>query len=151
MPNADRKIQREMTETKINIADVPAKAKVAKKYKRAVAVDGNQWKRRNIEFCAKNQEMETKGPPTAESVMFSFAHAHAHGTSTLEQMQMRNALPIYQSRTIVDIPPDFRKFSSNIWEREISGNGSALNYLFWNNYRLGLALYYNFPGGGENQ
>mmetsp|Transcript_18391 Transcript_18391/g.27750 ORF Transcript_18391/g.27750 Transcript_18391/m.27750 type:complete len:481 (+) Transcript_18391:70-1512(+) len=130
----------EMTETKINIADVPAK--VAKKFKRAVAVHGNEWKRKDIEFCAKTREMESRGHPTAESMRFAFAH----GTSTLEQM--RKVLPTYQSRTIIDIPPDFRKFSSNIWEREISGNGSALNYLFWNNYRL--AAYYNGPGERTN-
>ena len=55
--------------------------------------------------------------------------------------QMRRALPKYQSKTIVDIPLDFRKYSSNICGREISGRASALNYLFWNNQRL--AIYYN--------
>ena len=128
-------LPQEMTENKINIADVPEK--VAKKFKRAVAVHGNEWKRKYIEFCAKIREMEGG----AESERLSFSH----GTSTLAQM--RKVLPSYQSRTIVDIPPDFRKFSSSICEREISGNGSALNYLFWNNYRL--ALYYHGNGWGE--
>ena len=52
--------------------------------------------------------------------------------------QMRRALPKYQSKTIVDIPVDFRKYSSNICGREISGRASALNYLFWNNQRLAI-------------
>ncbi|KAK1737532.1 hypothetical protein QTG54_011818 [Skeletonema marinoi] len=128
-------LPQEKLETKINIADVPAK--VAKKHKRAVAVHGYEWARMDKEYSVKVKEMESRGS-LAEAVSYSIAH----GTSTLEQMQQ--VLPTYQSRTIVDIPPDFRKFSSRICEREISGNCSALNYLFRNNYYL--ASYYNYAG-----
>jgi hypothetical protein len=121
-------LPKEMTENKINIADVPSK--VAKKYKRAVAVHGYDWCKKNDEYCSKFQEMEGS---MAESFAF------AHSTSTLEQM--RKVLPSYQSLTIVDIPTDFRKYSIYICDREISGKkGSALSYLFWNNHRL--AVYY---------
>ena len=107
--------------TKINVADVPAK--VAKKHKRAVAAHGYEWYMKDTEYSAKVQEMESRGS-FAEATSYSIAY----GTSTIEQMQ--KVLPTYQSRTIVDIPPDFRRFSSNICEREISGNCCALNYLF---------------------
>jgi len=129
-------LPQEMKETKINIADVPAK--VAKKHKRAVAAHGYEWSRKDTEYSAKIQEIESRGS-LDEAANYSIAH----GTSTIEQMQ--KVLPTYQSRTIVDIPPDFRRFSSSkICEREISGNSSALNYLFWNHYRL--AMYHNYPG-----
>ena len=59
---------------------------------------------------------------------------------------MHKVLPKYQSKTIVDIPIDFRKYRSDICGREISGRGSALNYLFWNNQRLGA--YYTGGMGG---
>lgn len=123
-----------MTETKINITEVPAK--VAKKHKRAVAVHGNEWTRKDAEYCAIVQEMEPRSMAEAEN------YTIARCTSTIEQM--RKVLPTYQSRTIVDIPSDFRKFSSKISGREISGNCSALYYLLWNNFRL--ALYYNSRG-----
>eukprot|EP00984_Skeletonema_dohrnii_P026605 scaffold15955_cov78-Skeletonema_dohrnii-CCMP3373.AAC.2 len=121
--------------TKINIADVPAK--VAKKHKRVVAAHGYEWYMKDTEYSVKVKEMESRGS-FAEATSYSIAY----GTSTIEQMQ--KILPTYQSRTIVDIPPDFRRFSSDICEREISGNCSALNYLFWNHYRL--AMCHNNPG-----
>lgn len=124
-------LPRAMTETKINIAEVPRQ--VAKKHKRAIAVHGSEWTRDDAEYCSIVQEIESRSMAEAEN------YTIARCTSTIEQMG--KVLPTYQSRTIVDIPSDFRKFRSKICEREISGSCSALNYLFWNNYRL--ALHYN--------
>lgn len=129
-------LPKEMAENKINIAYVPSK--VAKKYKRVVAVHEYGWRTKNDEYNSKFQEMNCQ-----KSESFAFALC----ASTLEQM--RKVLPTYQSFTIVDIPPDFRKFSSDICDKEISGkNRSALCYLFWNNYRL--AYYYQELGGQTN-
>ena len=84
-------------------------------------------------------EMKSRGDLTG-SASLCFTHC----TNRLEQMH--KVLPKYQSKTIVDISIDFRKYRSDICGREISGRGSALNYLFWNNQRLGA--YYTGGMGG---
>ena len=53
-------LSKEMTETKINIADVPAKAK---KFKRVVAVHGYEWGRGRIRSTAIRLEIWSRGDP----------------------------------------------------------------------------------------
>lgn len=127
----------DMTCATINLADVPNK--VAKKHRRVVAIHGHEWLRKNSEFCDKNGGLEARGE-YKESRDLCLKHSE----STLAQM--RAVLPRYQSKTIIDIPADFRKFGTEICGREISGsNGSAINFLYWNNYRL--AVYHNGEEG----
>lgn len=127
----------DMMNSTIHISEVPAK--VAKKYKRAVAIHGNDWYLKNEEYCAKVGVLESRGDKEDAA-----NHCFRHATSTLAQMH--KVLPTYESKTIIDIPANFRKFSSDILGREISGvKGSAIGYLFWNSYRL--AVYYNGDKG----
>lgn len=53
-------LSKEMTETMINIADVPAKAK---KFKRVVAVHGYEWGRGRIRSTAIRLEIWSRGDP----------------------------------------------------------------------------------------
>ena len=64
-----------------------------------------------------------------------------HTTSTLAHLE--KVLPKFQSKTVVDLPIDFRDKTSDIYNM---GDTSA-RYLFWNNQRL--SVYYNGGLGRE--
>jgi len=129
-------LPKEMTKATINIAYVPAK--VAKKYKRAVAIHSNDWAMKNEEYRVKYKDMVSRGDKE-DSRNIAFHHT----TSTL--VQMDRVLPTYHSKTIIDIPSDFRKRGGEISGG--GGKGSAFNYRFWNIQRL--ASYYHGVTGRD--
>jgi len=123
-----------MTDATVHISEVPSK--VAKKYKRAIDIHWQDWCSKNIDYCNKHYD-GTQSKERGKVVL-------QHNTSTLAHM--RTVLPKYQSKTIIDIPKDFRKFSTDLMGKKISGSkASAAVYQYWNHQRL--ATYYN---GGKD-
>ena len=127
-------LPKEMTDATIHISEVPTK--VAKKYKRAIDIHWQDWCLKNVDYCNKHYD-GTQSKERGKVVL-------QHNTSTLAHM--RTVLPKYQSKTIIDIPKDFRKFSTDLMGKNISGSkASAAVYQYWNHQRL--ATYYN---GGKD-
>ena len=132
-------LPKEMTDATIHISEVPAK--VAKKYKRAIDTHWQDWRSKNIDYCDKATKLQQLlpkdgGPVGNRGVDITRLITH-HTTTTLAHM--RTVLPKYQSKTIIDIPKDFRKFSTELMDRDISGSkGSAAVYQYWNHERLAV-------------
>ena len=97
-------LPKEMTDATIHISEVPAK--VAKKYKRAIDIHWQDWRSKNADYFAKHNELQAKGLHGENGKL-----VFQHNTSTLAQMNI--VLPKYQSKTIINIPKDFRKFKTH--------------------------------------
>ena len=108
----------------INLADVPAK--VQKKYRRALIVHGEAWKRKDSKSTLAYERL----PRDKQG-----EHLLTNSRPMLEVMG--KILPTYQSKMITDIPTNFRDSEGGWYRAEDKG---VTIVRFWNTYRIATVL-----------